>query len=146
MIICWYTKSTAIGEDNMPLIRFDMLEGRSETEITKILDVTHRVMVEAFQVPERDRYQIVSQHKPYEMIVQDTGLGFSRSENVLLISITSRHRTADQKQTFYKNLTNELEQHCGITANDVMVSFTINGDEDWSFGYGEAQFLTGKLT
>jgi len=27
-----------------------------------------------------------------------------------------------------------------------MVSFTINNDEDWSFGFGEAQFLTGKLT
>lgn len=130
----------------MPLVRFDMYEGRSETEIKKILDVSHRVMVEAFQVPERDRYQIVSQHKPYEMIIEDTGLGFSRSENVLIISVTSRHRTADQKQTFYKSLTEELERQCGITSNDVMVSFTINNDEDWSFGFGEAQFLTGKLT
>ncbi|MCE4050904.1 MULTISPECIES: tautomerase family protein [Bacillaceae] len=130
----------------MPLIRFDMYEGRSETEIKKILDVSHRVMVEAFQVPERDRYQIVSQHKSYEMVIEDTGLGFSRSENVLIISVTSRYRTPDQKQTFYKSLTDELERQCGITPNDVMVSFTINNDEDWSFGFGEAQFLTGKLT
>jgi hypothetical protein len=26
------------------------------------------------------------------------------------------------------------------------VSITDNNDEDWSFGYGRAQFLTGELT
>jgi 4-oxalocrotonate tautomerase len=26
-----------------------------------------------------------------------------------------------------------------------MVSVTENTDEDWSFGYGRAQFLTGEL-
>jgi len=27
----------------------------------------------------------------------------------------------------------------------VVVSFVENGDEDWSFGLGRAQFLTGDL-
>jgi len=26
------------------------------------------------------------------------------------------------------------------------VSITDNNDDDWSFGYGRAQFLTGELT
>ncbi|MFP7393328.1 tautomerase family protein [Niallia circulans] len=129
----------------MPLIKLDMLEGRTENEIRQILDVTHDVMVRNFQVPERDRYQIVSQHKPYEMIIQDTGLGFERSEKVLVFTITSRERKQEHKQKFYQELTEELEAKCGIAPNDVMVSFMINGDDDWSFGFGEAQFLTGKL-
>jgi Tautomerase enzyme len=30
-------------------------------------------------------------------------------------------------------------------AADLIVSITDNGDEDWSFGHGRAQFLTGEL-
>jgi len=129
----------------MPLIKLDMMEGRTENEIKQILDVAHDVMVRNFHVPDRDRYQIVSQHKPYEMIIQDTGLGFERSENVIVFTITSRERKQEHKQKFYQELTEELEARCGIAPNDVMVSIVINGDDDWSFGFGEAQFLTGKL-
>lgn len=35
----------------MPLLCFDLIEGRSENQIKKILDVTHEVMVNAFNVP-----------------------------------------------------------------------------------------------
>lgn len=45
----------------MPLVRFDMLKGRSPETIKAILQITHEVMVAAFEVPERDRYQIVHQ-------------------------------------------------------------------------------------
>jgi Tautomerase enzyme len=38
-----------------------------------------------------------------------------------------------------------LEQHHGIAPTDLMVSITGNSREDWSFGYGRAQFLEGDL-
>ena len=38
----------------MPLLRFDLIEGRSESEIREILDVTHEVLLEALKVPKRD--------------------------------------------------------------------------------------------
>ncbi|MCB2298574.1 tautomerase family protein [Clostridium tagluense] len=129
----------------MPLIRFDMIEGRTETEITKILDISHRVTVDAFQVPEGDRYQIVHQHHTYEMIIKDTGLGFQRSKNVIVITITTRKRTSFKKQEFYKKLVLALKQECQIDPADIMVSMVVNEDEDWSFGFGKAQFLTGDL-
>lgn len=129
----------------MPLIRFDMIEGRTEKEITRILDVSHKVTVDAFQVPEGDRYQIVNQHHPYEMIIKDTGLGFERSKNVIVITITTRKRTSEEKEDFYNKLVLALKQECDIEEVDVMVSMVVNEDEDWSFAFGEAQFLTGKL-
>jgi hypothetical protein len=43
----------------MPLLRFDLAEGRSDSEIRKILDVTHEVVLETLKVPKHDRYQIV---------------------------------------------------------------------------------------
>lgn len=47
----------------MPLIRFDLLEGRSETELVAILDTAHQAVLDAFHVPPRDRYQIIYEHK-----------------------------------------------------------------------------------
>lgn len=129
----------------MPLLRFDLIEGRTEEEIKQLLDAAHRGMLKAFNVPERDRYQIVHQHPAHEMIVEDTGLGFERSNDVVLISITSKQRTEEQKQNLYTYIVEELQTSCGIDPKDVMISISINGDADWSFGFGKAQFLTGDL-
>ena len=129
----------------MPLIRFDVIEGRDKESLRNLLDASHRAMVKAFSVPERDRYQIVHQHPAHELIIEDTGLGFERSENVVIINVTSKQRTEEQKQNLYKLLVQELGESCGIEPNDIMVSIVTNGDADWSFGFGEAQFLTGKL-
>lgn len=85
------------------------------------------------------------QHPAHELIIEDTGLGFERSNDLVIISITSKTRTEEQKQYFYQRLVDELEAQCGIKPTDVMISITENGNADWSFGLGEAQFLTGKL-
>jgi phenylpyruvate tautomerase PptA (4-oxalocrotonate tautomerase family) len=129
----------------MPHLRFDLIAGRSDAELQSLLDATHAVVVEAFSVPARDRYQIVHEHKPSRMIVQDTGLGIPRSDKVVTLSITTRPRTTEQKRTFYRLLCQKLEAECGIAPSDVMVFCVENTDEDWSFGLGRAQFLTGEL-
>lgn len=129
----------------MPLIRFDLIEGRDKNSLRKLFDAAHRAVVKAFDVPEKDRYQIVHQHPAHELIIEDTGLGFKRSKNLVVISVTSKQRREDQKQYFYKVLVQELGENCGIEPNDIMVSIVTNGDADWSFGLGEAQFLNGKL-
>lgn len=129
----------------MPLLRFDLIEGRDDEEIQDLLDAAHRAMLAAFKVPERDRYQIVHEHKPGQMIVEDTGLDIPRTGKVVLLQVTSRPRTREQKETFYRLLCEELEKACGIAPADVMVSIVENTDEDWSFGRGRAQFLTGEL-
>jgi len=32
-----------------------------------------------------------------------------------------------------------------VKPSDIVVSITQNADEDWSFGNGRAQFITGEL-
>jgi hypothetical protein len=129
----------------MPLLSFDLIAGRSENQIKRILDVTHEVLVQSFNVPERDRYQIVREHAPSRMIVEDTGLGIERTPNMLVLQVTSRPRSRAMKQVFYSSLVEKLEAACGIAPSDVLVTFVTNSDEDWSFGLGRAQFLTGEL-
>jgi len=129
----------------MPLLRIDLVEGRSEEDLKKLLDAIHRAMLAAFKVPERDRYQIVHEHPAAEMIIQDTGLGIPRTERVVMVQVTTRPRSRLEKQNFYDLLCQELLRRCGVKASDVVISITQNVDEDWSFGYGRAQFVTGEL-
>lgn len=129
----------------MPLLRIDVIEGRSEVELNELLDAVHRSMLAAFKVPERDRYQIVHQHPAAHMRIEDTGLGIPRTHRSIIVHVKTRPRTRLEKQNFYELLCRELVQHCGMKASDVVVSITQNADEDWSFGYGRAQFITGQL-
>jgi hypothetical protein len=129
----------------VPLIRIDLIEGRSEAELATLLDAVHRAMLAAFKVPARDRYQIVQEHAPSHMIVEDTGLGIPRTDKLVLIQVTTRPRGREAKENFYRLLARELEAACGLVPSDLVVTMVENGDEDWSFGHGRAQFLTGEL-
>jgi len=129
----------------MPLLRFDLQEGRNPDQLRKLLDSAHEAMVEAFDVPASDRYQIVHQHPAHELIVEDTGLGYPRTGDIVIISMVSKTRTPEQKKRLYALLAENLERDCGIAPTDLMVSIVENGDADWSFGLGKAQFIEGLL-
>jgi phenylpyruvate tautomerase PptA (4-oxalocrotonate tautomerase family) len=129
----------------MPLLYVDLIEGRTAAEIRALLDAMHDAVVDAFGVPPRDRYQVVSTHPAHEIIVWDTGLGIERSSRLVVLHVVSRRRPREMKQRFYELVAFNLAERCGLDPADLIVSITDNGDEDWSFGYGRAQFLTGEL-
>ncbi|OBH01899.1 MULTISPECIES: tautomerase family protein [unclassified Mycobacterium] len=129
----------------MPLLYIDVVEGRAPSEVRALLDAVHEAVVEAFAVPPRDRYQVVHTHPAHEVVAWDTGLGITRSARQVIVRVVSRRRTRAMKEKFYELLALRLAERCGIDPADLIVSITENGDEDWSFGHGRAQFLTGEL-
>ncbi|CAI1937357.1 Tautomerase enzyme [Serratia ficaria] len=129
----------------MPLLTFDVIEGRSPAELQTLLDAAHRAVLSAFAVPERDRYQIVHENKAHQMVIEDTGLGLTRSRNLVVVRVFTSPRSEQQKQRFYAELQRELKENCGIEGGDLMVSIVTNAKGDWSFGNGVAQYLTGEL-
>ncbi|GBQ15078.1 tautomerase family protein [Komagataeibacter rhaeticus] len=130
----------------MPLMHFHVVKGaRTPEELRSFLDAAHDAMVEAFKVPVRDRYQLVSEREPSHMIVEDTGLDIPRTSKVVLLQVFSRPRGKEQIAAFYKLLAETLHARTGLAPSDLMVSVVENNDEHWSFGHGRAQFLTGEL-
>jgi phenylpyruvate tautomerase PptA (4-oxalocrotonate tautomerase family) len=129
----------------MPLLYIDLIEGRTPSEVRTLLDAIHDTVVEAFGVPPRDRYQVVHTHPAHEIISWDTGPGIDRSPRQVVLHVVSRRRTRAMKEKFYELLASSLAERCGLDPADLIVSITENDDEDWSFGYGRAQFLTGEL-
>lgn len=77
--------------------------------------------------------------------MEDTGLNIPRSEKAVIITVFSKKREEVLKRRLYKQLADELSAALGIQPSDIMVAVIENSAADWSFGNGEAQFLTGDL-
>ncbi len=131
----------------MPLVYYDIVRGRSRDQIRALLDSAQAALVEAFETPERDRYQLVTEHSPDEMIIEDNGLGIDRSENMVVIHLINRlgKKTRAQKERLYELLARNLKHDCGLDPADLFISITENESEDWSVGYGKPQYLNGDL-
>ena len=129
----------------MPLLYIDLVEGRTPAEVNALLDAIHDAVVDAFGVPPRDRYQVVHTHPAHEIVAWDTGLGINRSSRLVVVHVVSRRRAREMKEKFYALLATNLADRCGLDPTELIVSITENGDEDWSFAHGRAQFLTGEL-
>jgi phenylpyruvate tautomerase PptA (4-oxalocrotonate tautomerase family) len=129
----------------MPLVRIDVVEGRGPAELRRLADVVQEVLEEVFATPPRDRYQVIDEHPSGNLILQDTGLGFERSDDRVLVQVFQQGRSEQQKKALYARLAERLEAECGVTPTDLMVSVATNSPADWSFGLGRAQFLEGDL-
>lgn len=91
------------------------------------------------------RYQIITQHEPCEIICEDTNLNYPRTDKLVFIQIFQQGRDAKLKRAVYAELQERLEQDCGVPGTDLIITCSANTKEDWSFGLGRAQFLTGDL-
>ncbi|NYJ73085.1 tautomerase family protein [Allobranchiibius huperziae] len=129
----------------MPLVRIDLIEGRTDAEVRALADCVQQVMLDVFAAPERDRYQVIHEHKPGRIIAEDTGLGFERTDGVVIIQVTQQGRDEDQKKALYRALADRLEAQAGVRPEDLIVTVSANTAADWSFGSGRAQFLEGDL-
>ncbi|KQN41088.1 tautomerase family protein [Frigoribacterium sp. Leaf44] len=129
----------------MPLVRLDLLPGRTPDQITAIADAVHDAIVDVYGIPPRDRFQVINELPAGRIIAQDAGLGFERSGGVVMIQIfTQRGRTDDAKQALYARIASGLEA-VGVAGEDVFIGYVENGPQDWSFGFGVAQYVTGEL-
>ena len=71
----------------MPLMKFHVFKGRTTEEINLLLDTAHTAMVRSFNVPERDRYQILTEHEASHFRALDTGLNIPRTDKFVLLEV-----------------------------------------------------------
>lgn len=129
----------------MPLVRIDLIAGRSPEEVRAIADAIHTAIVDVYGVPVRDRFQIITELPASQIIAEDAGLGFERTDGIVMIQIfTQRGRSDEAKTTLYARIHAALAD-IGVLSEDVFIGYVENGPQDWSFGFGRAQYLTGEL-
>jgi phenylpyruvate tautomerase PptA (4-oxalocrotonate tautomerase family) len=127
----------------VPLVRIDLTPDTTPTQAEAISDAIHNAIVAVYGIPERDRFHVISTGNT--LIAEDAGLGFERSSGLVMVQIsTQRGRTVEAKQALYQRIAAALEG-VGVDGSDVFIGYVENGPEDWSFGFGRAQYLTGEL-
>ncbi len=126
----------------MPLARISLREGSSTAYRQAIADGVQRALVETFNVPPDDRFQIIDEY-PAERLIFDRGyLGMHRTDAFVAIQLTvSNTRTVTQKQALYHRIVELLADDPGLDPQDVFINLVEVVKENWSFGRGVAQYV-----
>ena len=99
-------------------------------------------MVEAIAIPADDRFQIITEHAPANLLYDPHYLGVHRSDRVVFIHITLSHgRKPQQKRKLYKRITELLAQSPGVPPNEIVIVLSETAWENWSFGNGDAHYM-----
>jgi len=126
----------------MPLIRIDLVEGRSAPQVAAISNAIQRAFVDCLDVPERDQFQVINEHSPGRLIYNSGYLGVERTEGIVIVQIfLSSGRSTAQKQAFYARAAELLAAEAATRPEDVTIVLTENTRADRSFGQGLAQYL-----
>jgi phenylpyruvate tautomerase PptA (4-oxalocrotonate tautomerase family) len=125
----------------MPLVRVSLRRGKSDDYKRAIGDGVYKAMREAFNVPEEDRFVVVSEHSEGEFQFSKTYLDIARSDDLVIIQITANNtRNVEQKKALFARIADLLSENPGLRKQDVFISLVDVPKENWSFGNGVAQY------
>ncbi len=125
----------------MPLVRIDITEGKSPESRKTIGEIVYRAMTEVINVPQGDKFQVITEHPMEELNITDSYLGIRYTGDIILIQITlNQGRTVEVKKAFYKRIAEELHRQLKIRPEDVVINLVEVPKENWSFGNGVAQY------
>lgn len=126
----------------MPLVRISLQAGKPESYRTAIGQQVYEAMRETLNIPEGDRFQVITEHSGGTLVADPNFMGVKRSADFVLIQIfLSRGRATETKHALYRSIAHRLATSPGIRPDDVMTVLTEVGLEDWSFARGEAQYV-----
>ena len=127
----------------MPFVRIDLLEGKSPEYRAQIGQIVYQALLDVFGVPQNDRFQVFVEHPKSGLQFDRDYLGVHRSDDCVFLQITlNSGRTVDMKQRFYKTVADGLHEALQLRREDVFISLVEVPKENWSFGNGEAQYVS----
>jgi len=132
---------TAQEDCTMPLVRIDLIRGKS-VEFRKTLgEIVYQAMREVINVPANDKFQIITEHAAEELNVADNYLGNTYSKDIVLIQVTmNAGRTVEMKKAFFKRIADDIHAQLNLRRDDVFINLVEVVKENWSFGGGIAQY------
>jgi len=117
----------------MPLVKIEMLKGKSSEYKKALLDGVHQALVDTFKIPEYDRMQML-----YELDKENFEISSNRTEDFILIELTIfKGRSFEAKKNLYKAIVDNLEKALGIKRTDVMIVINEPPLENWGVAGGK---------
>ena len=125
----------------MPLVRVSMRRGKPAAYRKAILEGLYQAMRETFNVPEGDRFMILTEHDQDDFVYDPNYLGIQRSDDLVYVQLTvSNTRTTEQKRELYRRIVEKLTENPGLRPQDIFINLVETLPENWSFGNGVAQY------
>jgi phenylpyruvate tautomerase PptA (4-oxalocrotonate tautomerase family) len=130
----------------MPLVRISLRKGKPADFRRKLGDAIHRALVETIDVPELDRFQILTEHEPGDLVYDPGFLGIARTNDIVIVQITiSVGRTLAQKRALFRRIAEHLAA-LGVRREDAWINLVEVAKENWSFAHvenpGEASYAS----
>jgi 4-oxalocrotonate tautomerase len=130
-----------LGRILMPLVRIDLSKKHSESFSQQVGDIVYEVMRKQINVPEDDKFQIITRHDSVELNIPKSYLGIEYSDAIIFIQATiSFGRSIDLKKNLYKAICEALVQKLNVRPQDIFINLLEVNKENWSFGNGEMQY------
>lgn len=130
----------------MPLVRISLVKGKAAALRRAIGDAVHRSLVETIDVPARDRFQLLTEHEPGDLVYDSQYLGIARTDNIVIIQATiSAGRSLEKKRRLYRRIADELAA-LGVRREDAWINLVEVAKENWSFGNGVASYAPEEAT
>ena len=122
----------------MPFARIDLAKGKSAEYRATLADIVYEGIVGVLKAPDGDRFVVVGEHTPENLIYDPAFLGMKRSPDFILIQVTSTvGNIKEVKFAFYKYIVGKLASKLKVRPDDVMINMVFVQKEDWSFGNGD---------
>jgi len=111
----------------MPLVRIEILKGKSTDYKRAVVDGVHSALVEAFKIPDDDR-----NHKLYELDAENFEFPNNKSNQFTSIELTVfKGRSFEAKKLLYSAIVRNLKNNPGISGNDILIILNEPPMENW---------------
>jgi len=125
----------------MPLIRITLQQGKNQKYLQDLGDGIHEALMETWGIPKDDRFHVFDEKKIEHFDIDREIWDIKRSDDVLIIQITTSPRTKEMKLALFQLLPKILQEKINHRPEDVFINIVTSNKEDWSFGNGKAQLL-----
>jgi 4-oxalocrotonate tautomerase len=130
----------------MPLTRISLRRGKPAAYRKAIRDGLYCAMRETFNVPETDRFMLITEHDQADFDYGATYLDIARSDDLVIIQLTVNNtRSLAQKKALYRRIVELLTDSPGLRPEDIFISLVEVLPENWSLGHGEAQYAPSDV-
>jgi phenylpyruvate tautomerase PptA (4-oxalocrotonate tautomerase family) len=123
----------------MPIVRVSLLRGRPPEYLSAVSNAIHETLMDVYGLDPGDKFQMIHQHDPGELIFDQNFGGGPRSNDFMFINITGGiERTVAMKQKFFKRLVHLLQERAGVRPEDVYILLQTVSPSDISFASGRS--------
>jgi len=115
----------------MPLVNIQLRHGTTPAYRRAIADSVHAAMMEVLGIAADDRFEVVNEHAPENLIHDPMFLDVPRSDRSVFLQLFLNRRSGDQKQRLFATIVERLARDPGLAPEDIFIGIVEVDAENW---------------